>query len=293
MNYPVIYKKLIEKGKQRGYNKKKINGYHELHHIIPKCLGGSNERSNLVMLTAKEHYIAHKLLCEIYPENYHLKIAIERMMSGNDYMNKIRVHPNELDRIKKESSKSKSILGKGRVFKKETCEKISVKAKERWANMTNKSDVVKNISINTKIGMDNDEVRNKCRVNKGSKWYHNPETGEMIHWYVGNEKPPKPFIEGRGSFHNKESKEKLSKVQGNKYTPNKKQIEETFSILSKKDMRSYTKYMERYEKYIDIIVKCKDDNIPFNSLVSKINIQRPMIQKLYIGYLIINGRIKK
>jgi hypothetical protein len=30
--------------------------YVEKHHIIPKSLGGSNDKSNLVKLTAKEHF---------------------------------------------------------------------------------------------------------------------------------------------------------------------------------------------------------------------------------------------
>ena len=46
--------------------------YHERHHIIPKCLGGSNDKSNLIDLFAKEHFIAHKLLAEENPENIHL-----------------------------------------------------------------------------------------------------------------------------------------------------------------------------------------------------------------------------
>lgn len=36
--------------------------YLESHHIIPKCMGGSNHRANLVKLTAKEHFICHLLL---------------------------------------------------------------------------------------------------------------------------------------------------------------------------------------------------------------------------------------
>ena len=41
----------------------------EVHHIVPKCLGGSNKKENLVELTAREHFICHRLLCEIYPKN--------------------------------------------------------------------------------------------------------------------------------------------------------------------------------------------------------------------------------
>ncbi len=36
--------------------------YYEEHHIIPRSLGGSNCATNKVLLTAKEHFVCHKLL---------------------------------------------------------------------------------------------------------------------------------------------------------------------------------------------------------------------------------------
>lgn len=42
-----------------------LNGYYEVHHIIPKSLGGLNNTDNLVTLTAREHLIVHKLLKKI------------------------------------------------------------------------------------------------------------------------------------------------------------------------------------------------------------------------------------
>ena len=41
----------------------------ETHHIIPKSLGGGNESSNLVSLTFREHFIAHKLLTKMVDHN--------------------------------------------------------------------------------------------------------------------------------------------------------------------------------------------------------------------------------
>lgn len=49
--------------------------YHERHHIIPKCLDGTDEEDNLINLFAREHYIAHKLLALENPENYSLLYA--------------------------------------------------------------------------------------------------------------------------------------------------------------------------------------------------------------------------
>ncbi|AUM58670.1 putative homing endonuclease [Plesiomonas phage phiP4-7] len=61
MNYQAIYSDLIAKRKS-----KKPRGYSEKHHIIPRCLGGSDDRNNLVMLTAREHFIAHRLLAKVH-----------------------------------------------------------------------------------------------------------------------------------------------------------------------------------------------------------------------------------
>jgi hypothetical protein len=38
------------------------NKYYEKHHILPRSLGGKNNKSNIVSLTAKEHFVSHRLL---------------------------------------------------------------------------------------------------------------------------------------------------------------------------------------------------------------------------------------
>lgn len=78
MNYLKIYTDLIQKGLDRDA----IEGYFEKHHIIPKCLGGTNKASNIVKLTAREHIIAHFLLVRIYPKNAKLKYAAWMMVNG-------------------------------------------------------------------------------------------------------------------------------------------------------------------------------------------------------------------
>ena len=59
MNYQRHYDKLIETRKNRA---RENSVYYEKHHVIPSSLGGKNEYENLVYLTAKEHFIAHRLL---------------------------------------------------------------------------------------------------------------------------------------------------------------------------------------------------------------------------------------
>lgn len=82
MNYIKIYEKLIDRAKNRN-----LETYTETHHIIPRCLSGSDEFCNLVELTPEEHYVAHQLLVKIYPENPKLILAIIRMSGKSIYKN--------------------------------------------------------------------------------------------------------------------------------------------------------------------------------------------------------------
>ena len=79
MNYELVYRQLITKGLERGLDKKKLDFYTERHHIIPRCMKGSDDDSNIVLLTAREHYIAHKLLIYIYPQCTGLIYALHRL----------------------------------------------------------------------------------------------------------------------------------------------------------------------------------------------------------------------
>jgi hypothetical protein len=45
---------------------RKLEGYTERHHVIPKSLNGSDDKNNLVDLTAREHFICHWLLTKMY-----------------------------------------------------------------------------------------------------------------------------------------------------------------------------------------------------------------------------------
>jgi len=89
MNYQKIYNQIIETVKlnesQRLLDKKK-GEYFELHHIVPKCIDRSLSRvkSNLVLLTPREHFICHRLLCEIYPNNKKIIYAFWMMCNGSN-----------------------------------------------------------------------------------------------------------------------------------------------------------------------------------------------------------------
>src|SRR5258708_2720117 len=57
MHYERIYQQLVGRAQERT-----ITEYTEKHHIVPRSLGGSNCRVNIVKLTAREHYVAHLCL---------------------------------------------------------------------------------------------------------------------------------------------------------------------------------------------------------------------------------------
>lgn len=61
MNYTKIYNDIIHKAQSRYLT----SGY-ETHHIVPKCLDGPNNKSNLVRLTIKEHFVCHRLLIKMH-----------------------------------------------------------------------------------------------------------------------------------------------------------------------------------------------------------------------------------
>src|SRR5574343_448350 len=80
MNYEKIYNSIIERA--ISLNRVKYTGeYFECHHILPKSLGGSNKQSNLVLLTAKEHYLCHFLLTFIHPKNNSINYAFWMMIN--------------------------------------------------------------------------------------------------------------------------------------------------------------------------------------------------------------------
>lgn len=61
------------------YRENLPEGFVEKHHIVPKCMGGDDSLSNLVLLPTRAHFIAHYLLHKAYPENRSLAHAFAMM----------------------------------------------------------------------------------------------------------------------------------------------------------------------------------------------------------------------
>lgn len=130
MDYLRIYNELMEHSKNRN-----LECYTEAHHIIPRCLNGDDSEENLATLTAREHFIAHLLLCKIYPNHRGLRLALWMMTNVKD-KNQKRYSPNsrlyEMIRLEySESIRGVNSHNYGKKHSEETRVKISQKAKER------------------------------------------------------------------------------------------------------------------------------------------------------------------
>ena len=72
MNYEKLYYAIINKALRKELSGQRWKGdgnYYEKHHIKPRSLNGSDKDNNLVLLTAKEHYLCHWLLVKLYKKD--------------------------------------------------------------------------------------------------------------------------------------------------------------------------------------------------------------------------------
>lgn len=105
MDYTKHYNLLVDRAKRR-----LLEGYTEIHHIIPESMGGGDEIDNLVGLTAREHFIAHQLLVKMYPNEYGLIKAVNMMCIGQEERktSKNRMYGWLRERFSKEMSRAQS-----------------------------------------------------------------------------------------------------------------------------------------------------------------------------------------
>lgn len=112
MNYKRTYNSIVEN---------RINtpfiGYTENHHILPKSLGGSDDKTNIGRLSAKEHFICHHLLVGIHKNN-----VANRAKMVKAFMNMLWCRSNnqeryitsrEFSQLREEFAKNQSICQSG------------------------------------------------------------------------------------------------------------------------------------------------------------------------------------
>ena len=129
IKYEKWYISLIEKAKQRSWTRTSAGQYVESHHIIPKSLGGSDDKNNLVFFTAREHCIAHLLLCRFGDDIQKSKMiwAMQRFLTSNNTVSSILY---ESTRKRWLEQHTKRMIGNsyrlGKKYSDETREKKSI-----------------------------------------------------------------------------------------------------------------------------------------------------------------------
>lgn len=118
MDYRKVYMKIINNAIKE--NRKKLSKdaenyvYYEEHHILPKSLFPAwiKRKSNLVLLTAREHFFCHQLLVKIHP-SYAMSCALFYMCNGNKHQREV-CSSRDYERARIEFSKWNSIMHKGK-----------------------------------------------------------------------------------------------------------------------------------------------------------------------------------
>lgn len=147
MNYKLIHDRII----LNALNAERCKGngdYYESHHITPKCVGGTDSKDNLVLLTPKEHYIIHHLLTKIYPDEAGLKVAYSRIVYRYGYQKTLRMTARMYERAKAEHAKVMS----DRTVTCETRRRMSESAKARCTEEWRQS---KSEQMSQRTGEDN------------------------------------------------------------------------------------------------------------------------------------------
>lgn len=128
--YRTLYLNLIKKAKS--LSEQELSGYTEKHHIIPKCMGGDDEDSNIVTIPYRYHLIAHLILVRVFPDNAKLNYSIWLMLQkdkSSKFSTRFLTKQKELSMVMR-SGENHPVFGKY----KTTEEKEIIKNKYRGSN---------------------------------------------------------------------------------------------------------------------------------------------------------------
>jgi hypothetical protein len=204
------YQKFIKSRSIR--NLKREKGFN-IHHVVPRSLGGGNDNSNLIKLTIREHYIAHLILWKC---GYKEMVNAFWLMSHDSRFNKNKLTSRLFEKLQKDKSNSCfwkimnasekeeyrariSKSQKGKIFSEDYRKKLSMASKgvpksEKHKESLRKAGLGRKISIeqiqktaSKNTGQKRDE-KTKIRMSIAQRGIKNPsarkvqciETGEIF-----------------------------------------------------------------------------------------------------------------
>ena len=185
--------------------------YHERHHIVPKCMDGSDEERNLIDLFAREHFIAHKLLSLENPNNDKLAYAWNRMCNSTNRDYQITAEEYEKARIAFARFVSESKRGKPR--SEETCNKLSKYMKSQWENPEWRQTMLEKMMPTYESQERNDKLSKKAKER-----FENPENHPMYGSHMSEEAKRKNSESHKGKIASDETRKKQSESQKSRWT---------------------------------------------------------------------------
>lgn len=204
--YSKIYYQIIDRALSENRKKTKPNltlhVYYELHHILPRSVypefvNFKKYKWNGVLLTAREHFVAHKLLVRICSTD----VAKAKMLHAVMYLitsnkdNRIIVTSREYEWYREQAASAHSLLISGKYAGK----KASSYGKKWYSNLTtgqNMQYLPSEVPPGWELGRKAFTKGNNSVG--GTKWFHNPTTGEKGMYKPGEE--PIDWIKGRGNL---------------------------------------------------------------------------------------------
>ena len=187
--------------------------------MIPRCMGGTNELSNIVALTGREHWFAHKLLVKIHPENRKLIFAavwMARKSANGRAFEWLRKHYAKMVGDSRRGQKASdelrhklSLAQRGRKHRPETIAKLSALkmgnkgrlgkplTQEHKARLSAaligrplSAECRAKLSIARKGQRPSDETRAKLSAARIGKKRSPESVAKTASWHLGRKRPP-------------------------------------------------------------------------------------------------------
>lgn len=150
-------------------SRKIIEGeYYEIHHIVPKSLGETNDPENKVHLFAREHFICHLLLTKFTEGNHKRKMvfAVNMLLAKNkNHTRDFKITARTYNSIKLNVSNSMKELWNDESFRNN----IKDKHKNRWNDPANRE------KISSAIQASWNNERREEQSKRSSAYWNNAE----------------------------------------------------------------------------------------------------------------------
>lgn len=167
-------------------------GYLEKHHIIPKSLGGSNDPTNLVKLSAREHYICHLLLVKMTEGTSRTKMryAAWMMIKNNQYQDRLLINGRRFQILREQlvrANKERSGPNLGKIMSEEQKNKIGLSQRGIPKGPHTEEHKQK---LRVPKSEEHKKALSLARIGKSWGYKHSEETkSKMSSWQKGISKP--------------------------------------------------------------------------------------------------------